>query len=94
MGNPKQRAASDARGHERSGSFARVATNSAATMEELRDFLGQMKGRNPQEVLGLVAESGLAKGVLTAAAWTVVLIAIFTVGPYTYSQIWPELKVT
>jgi hypothetical protein len=82
MTNLKQRTTSGSMGHERAGDLARMKMNSAATIDELREFVGQLKGRNPQEVLGLVAQSGLVKGVLTATCWTLGLIAVFTIGPY------------
>ena len=60
----------------------RLKTGGAATAAELREFLGQMRGKRPQEVLGLVAGSGLAKSMLTATLGCLVLMAALTVIPY------------
>jgi hypothetical protein len=60
----------------------RVKTDSAATAAELREFLGQMRGKRPQEVLGLVAGSGLAKSMLAATLGCLLLMVALTVIPY------------
>jgi hypothetical protein len=74
----------------RSGGVARdlkrLKSEGAATVAELREFLGQMKGKSPQEVLGLVAESGLARSILLATLLFVVLLVALTVGPYLLAQ--------
>ncbi len=56
-------------------------THGTATMLELREFLGKMKGRRPQEVLGLIAQSSLVQGMLWSTALVLVLLvgATFTV---------------
>ncbi len=54
----------------------------AATVDELKDFLQGMKGKSAQEVLGVIAQSGLIRGVTQATVATIVLVAAFTVGPY------------
>lgn len=56
--------------------------HSSATAAELREFLGQLKGRSPQEVMGIVAQSSLFRGITTATIACAVLLVIFTVGPY------------
>ncbi len=58
----------------REGAFASAA--------ELREFVQNLRGKSPQEVLGAVANSGLAQGVGLATVGTVILMAVFTVGPY------------
>jgi len=60
----------------------RLTADGTATAAELREFLGQMRGRRPQEVLGLVAGSGLVKSMLVATLGCVVLLAGLTVIPY------------
>lgn len=62
--------------------LARLRSESAATAAELREFLGQMRGKRPQDVLGLVAGSGLARAMLIATLGCVVLMAALTVIPY------------
>lgn len=54
----------------------------AATVDELKDFLHGMRGKSAQEVLGVIAQSGLVRAVSQATVVTVVLVGAFTVGPY------------
>ena len=49
---------------------------------ELREFLGRMRGRNPQEMIGLVANSGLTRSMLLATFLFVLVLGAFTVIPY------------
>lgn len=58
----------------REGAFASAA--------ELREFVQNLRGKSPQEVLGEVANSGLAQGVGIATVGTIILMAVFTIGPY------------
>lgn len=60
----------------------RLRGHGAATAAELREFLGQLKGRTPQEVMGIVAQSSLVQGITTATFACGVLLAVFTVVPY------------
>ncbi len=64
------------------GEFSRLRNDGSATADELREFIGQLRGRNPQEVLGIVAQSGLVKGMLLATIGFAVLMVAFTVIPY------------
>jgi len=66
--------------------FHRLKSEGAATVAELREFLGQVRGRSPQEVLGLVAKSGLTRGIFLATLLFVVLLAALTVIPYALEQ--------
>lgn len=67
----------------RDGAFASAA--------ELREFVKGLRGKSPQEVLGAVANSGLAQGVALATAGTIVLMALFTIGPYfIYPKVAPK----
>lgn len=60
----------------------RAREGAFATTAELREFVHNLRGKSPQEVLGAVANSGLAQGVVLATLGTVVLMAVFTVIPY------------
>jgi len=60
----------------------RLKSDGAATVAELREFLGRMRGRSPQEMLGLVAESGLTRSMFLATFLFVLLLAALTVIPY------------
>jgi hypothetical protein len=60
----------------------RLGADSTATVAELREFVGQMRGKSPQEMLGMVANSGLAWSIMLAMLLFVVLLAAGTVIPY------------
>jgi hypothetical protein len=66
--------------------LGRLKTDGAATVAELREFLGRMQGRSPQEMLGLVAESGLTRSMFLATFLFVLLLAALTVIPYGLSS--------
>lgn len=57
-------------------------SNGSASVAELKEFLGTLKGRNPQEVIGMVSASLLIQSLGIAAIATVLLLGVFTVGPY------------
>ena len=69
--------------------LARLKTDGRATVAELREFVHNLRGRPPGEVLGLVTESGLIRATITATIGTVILLAIFTAGPYAWSKAFP-----
>lgn len=60
-------------------SAKRLSTDAAATTAELRDFVRSLKGRSPQEVMGIVASNALTQAVIGSTIATVVLIAVLTV---------------
>ena len=64
--------------------------NVSATADELRDFLGQMKGKSPKEMLGLVAQSTLSKGFMQSIVIFSALILVFTVIPFTIGLFNPK----
>lgn len=70
----------------------RIRSDGAATAAELRDFARQIRGRRPQEVLGLVAQSGLARATSSAAVGTLLLLVLLTVVPYGIAKTFPERK--
>lgn len=72
------------------GDVERLKTNSTATAEELRAFVAGLKGRSPQEVLGIVSETGLFKGVAQATIGCVILVAALTVLPWAFAEEQPE----
>ena len=63
-----------------------VRANSASTAKELRDFLGQLKGKSPGEMLGLVAQSSLVQSTINASVLMVVLILVLTIIPFGVSK--------
>jgi hypothetical protein len=62
--------------------LGRLKSDGAATVAELREFLGRMRGRSPQEMLGLVAESGLTRSMFLATFLFLLLLAALTAVPY------------
>ena len=68
----------------------RVKTGAKASAEELREFVKQLHGRSPQEMLGIVAQSSLIRATALASVITLVFMAAFTVGPYLWNQYNPK----
>lgn len=64
------------------GELRRLGTNGSASVDELRDFIGQMHGKRPEEVLGAVASSNLVQSTLIATAGIAVVLIVFTAVPY------------
>lgn len=59
-----------------------LRNNSQATVDELKAFLAEMKGKSPQEMLGMVATNQLFRATIHSLILIGGLIAIFTVIPY------------
>ena len=59
-----------------------LRNNSQATVAELKAFLSELKGRSPQEMLGMVAANQLFRATIHALILIGALIALFTVIPY------------
>lgn len=64
------------------GELRSLKQHGTATMSELREFVAQMRGKSAREMLGSVAESGLVRATIQATLGCIVLIGVFTVGPY------------
>ncbi len=62
----------------------RLGADVAASSDELREFLQQFRGKSPQEVLGLVAHSGLVRATCMAAVGCAILVAVLTILPYVW----------
>lgn len=60
----------------------RLKTHGAASVAELREFLGQMRGRSPQQVLGMVAGSHLMRSVGWAAIGVAIILVVGTLLPW------------
>lgn len=60
--------------------------NSRATVQELQDFLRELKGKSPQEMLGVVAASQLARSLVLSSALVGGTILIFTAIPYFFGS--------
>ena len=61
--------------------------NSSATVDELRTFMREMRGKTPREMLGAVAQSSLILSTLVSTGIILVLLVILTVAPYTYGVV-------
>ncbi len=72
------------------GEFHRLKENSTATVAELREFLGSMRGKRPQEALGVIAQSRLAKSIALSVIGFVVLLAAMTIIPYLVADEKPQ----
>jgi hypothetical protein len=70
--------------------FRNLKENGSASAAELAEFMAQLRGKRPQEVLGLVAQSGLTRGMASATVAVLVVLAVFTVLPYAWGKISPE----
>ena len=71
------------------GDVRRLRGSSSEVAAELSEFVAKMKGRSPQEVMGVVAQSGLTQGIVMATFGCLLVTAIFTAGPYFYAQQFP-----
>lgn len=56
--------------------------NSSATVHEIQAFLGELKGKGPQEMLGVVAASNLFRSLMLSTAIVTGGILLFTAIPY------------
>lgn len=63
------------------GQMSRLKHHSNATADELRTFIQSMKGQNPQQMLGMIAQSDLVRSTAIAAIFFVVLLMVFTFVP-------------
>ena len=69
-----------------SGDIHRIKEGSAATATEIREFMQDMRGKNPNEVLGAVASSGLIQGIALSTVGFIALLAVCTVVPYAWGK--------
>ena len=63
----------------------RLSTDAATTTTELRDFVRSLKGRSPQEVMGIVASNALTQAMIGSTIATVVLLTVLTV-PFAFGK--------
>jgi hypothetical protein len=62
--------------------FRELKTNSNATLQELQEFLRQLKGKSPQEMLGVVSTSQLFRATILSTI--LVTAAIFGLTAFSY----------
>ncbi len=63
----------------------RLSADAASSTAKLRDFVRSLKGRSPQEVMGIVASNALTNAMVGSTIATFVLIGVLTVVPYALS---------
>jgi hypothetical protein len=63
-----------------------LRSHSRATVAELQAFLRELKGRSPQEMLGLVAGSQLVRSIGLSSAIVAGAILLFTAIPYFFAS--------
>lgn len=63
-----------------------LRTHGSGTMQELREFLGSMRGKRPQEVLGLIAQSSLVQGMFWSTMIVLVAMVGFTFASWGYKK--------
>ncbi len=66
-----------------------IRRGSAATADELRDFMKTLKGRSPAEVLGAVAQSSLVQSTFLATLGCIAVLAAGTIIPYALAKASP-----
>jgi len=60
--------------------------NSSATVDELRDFMKQMRGKNPAEMLGAIAQSTLVRSLIISTVSIVALLFTLTAASYFFAS--------
>lgn len=60
--------------------------NSRATVAELKEFLHELKGKSPQEMLGVVAGSQLIRALILSTTLVFAAIIVFTVIPFFFGE--------
>ncbi len=66
--------------------MANLRRNSGASLDELRQFVRDLRGKSPQEMLGAVAQSDLVRSTAMALVICVILLGVFTGGPLVYAK--------
>lgn len=69
-----------------------VKRNGAASLTELREFIGALKGRKPQEVMGEMASNGLVQGIIMSSIGFVVVLLVFTAFPFFLAEDEPKVQ--
>ena len=59
-----------------------LQANGSASIAELKEFLSSLRGKNPQEVIGIISASMLIQSLGIATLATAALLIVGTIGPY------------
>jgi hypothetical protein len=62
--------------------FRNLKEHGGASLAELKEFLSNLRGRSPQEVIGIVKTSLLIQSLVIATVATIAFLFVFTVAPY------------
>lgn len=62
--------------------FKNLKRNSSNTAGELREFMREMRGKSPREMLGAVAQSTLVQSTVVSAVAIFILLMVLTAVPY------------
>ena len=62
--------------------FRNLKEHGGASLGELKEFLTTLRGRSPQEVIGIVKTSLLIQSLAIATVATIAFLFVFTVAPY------------
>lgn len=62
--------------------FRNLKEHGGASIGELKEFLAGLRGRSPQEVIGIVKSSLLIQSLGIATAATLAVLFVFTITPY------------
>jgi len=60
--------------------------NSSAAVNELRDFMKQMRGKSPAEMLGAIAQSTLVRSLIVSTVSIVALLFTLTAASYFFAD--------
>lgn len=74
--------------------LGKLSRNADASAVELREFLAEMRGKSPREMLGTVATSNLGKSLIQAVGGVVVVIILFTLIPFVFNKMTASEKST
>jgi len=66
--------------------FRELKANSSATVQELQEFLRQLRGKSPQEMLGVVATSQLFRATIVSVVLVTGAILVLTALPYFFGE--------
>jgi hypothetical protein len=74
--------------------LGKLRRNADASAVELREFLAEMRGKSPREMLGTVATSNLGKSLIQAVGGVAVAIILFTLVPFAFNKMTASEKST
>ena len=63
-----------------------LKTNSTATVRELQEFLRELRGKSPQEMLGVVTSSQLIRATILSVVFVTTAIFALTAFPYFFGE--------